>query len=700
MSYLSAALVMLSATACSDYLETSSPSVVDADFVFSNTTTARAALEGGYEQWRSTANAYVFGAGLFYASDIAGSDIERHPEAYANQVARHVPECFYENGTLTTSYNNVSYSGNNNSGAYVQLFDAIGKANAVIQGIEESEAGAQAITAGKQSDLGQLYGEAIALRSTCYRELIKYYGDVPFVTVFGEAAGGLASRDSIYDCIIADLQRVEPLMSPVKATNKNYFSQTYVDALIGRIALEAAGYQTRRADLTYVDRKGDKLTFETLGQANANAANAFYGRRSDWKDLYQTARTAFANAIDHKGDVVFHTADTRSTGKNGQVFDNPYQLFFQQMMDDDATYADESIYEYPMQFNVSSDERPYSSGRVSTGGSKNAYPCKNYGQARINPAYYFGVFDPKDMRRDVSAAVTGTSDGVEKLIPFTPGSQANGGGITLNKWDENRMATPNVTAQRKSGVNGPYMRMSEVYLGYAEACAVLGDEATARTYLNLIRERSFPAGQAGTDEFIAASGSLFKAIIEERGFEFAGEGDRRFTLIRTGLLPEAIKRIKTLTTAMFDGLQSKGYYEFDNGNVFSLYMCTKAVNAKDSLGYRLTTQATDTTNPITYPGWRGVNDDWTSYGWKKEASVPCTNLAIQGLFSRVDTTALKAQGYTVVYWGQQLLTNRKEYDENLFNSYDYVSAPVYLWPICPNSVSTGNFHNGYGFTDD
>jgi hypothetical protein len=78
-------------TACDDYLEPSSPSVVDAEFVFSNTTTARAALEGGYEAWRSTANSYVFGAGLFYAADVAGSDIERHPEAYANQIARHVP---------------------------------------------------------------------------------------------------------------------------------------------------------------------------------------------------------------------------------------------------------------------------------------------------------------------------------------------------------------------------------------------------------------------------------------------------------------------------------------------------------------------------------------------------------------------------------------------------------------------------------
>ena len=39
---------MFLTTACSDYLEVGSPSIVDSDFVFSNPTTARAALDGAY----------------------------------------------------------------------------------------------------------------------------------------------------------------------------------------------------------------------------------------------------------------------------------------------------------------------------------------------------------------------------------------------------------------------------------------------------------------------------------------------------------------------------------------------------------------------------------------------------------------------------------------------------------------------------
>ena len=76
---------MFLTTACSDYLEVGSPSIVDSDFVFSNPTTARAALDGAYEQWRDCAQNKVFGDGLFYAADIAGSDIERHPESFSNQ---------------------------------------------------------------------------------------------------------------------------------------------------------------------------------------------------------------------------------------------------------------------------------------------------------------------------------------------------------------------------------------------------------------------------------------------------------------------------------------------------------------------------------------------------------------------------------------------------------------------------------------
>ena len=707
--------ILTATTSCEDYLDTSSPSVVDADFVFSNPETARAAMDGAYEQWRDCAQNQVFGDGLFYGADITGSDIERHPEAFSNQPGRHYPEGLYQNGTYTSSYGLLSYM--SEDGAYAKLYSVIGKANAVITAMQSADNFDEIITnATEPSELSQMYGEAIAMRATAYRELLRNFGDVPYSANFGVAAGGLVSRDSIYDICLRDLLQVEPLMYPVGSipninrANKNYFSQTYVDGLIGRMALDAGGYQTRRGDVPagfYKDGEGNVLTYEQMGKVNAAAGNAVYARRSDWKEKYQLAKTYFKKAIDNPGSATLHLTDPRS-GDKGRIYDNPYQYFFEQMHQEDAVYADESIYEYPMQQGGGNDARSYSMGRVSSGGSKNAYPCKAYGQARINPAYYYGVFDPQDKRRDVSVSVTGsTGSGVEKLIPFTPNSKAEGGGLSLNKWDENRQTNPRVAAQRKSGMNGPYMRIAEMYLGYAEACAALGEDGEAITYLKIIRQRSFPVGKDNTDQFIASCGSTLRAVIEERGFEFAGEGDRRWTLIRTGFLPDAIKKVKDMTRAMIDGLKTQGYYQFANGNVISDYVWTKLVDAKSIYGYRLTAQCPEgmEDDPVLYPGWRGQNDDWESLGLDYGSSTPATNLAIKGLFKHIEpgsaeAQALEADGYTKVNWGIDLVNNDDEYYKYFFYDYDYQSAPVYLWPFTPNDLSNGGFTNGYGFKQE
>ena len=678
----------LGLTACGDYLDTKSYSEANADFVFSNMTTARAAMDGAYSEWHGAISSQIFGDGLFYALDIAGSDIMRHPEKYAAQPARHIPEAFYVNGTEAAAYNPVTYGKEAPSSPYSVLFSVIGKCNAITSAIESTNDYPIMMELNTANDLSQLYGEAVALRATAYRELIKYYGDVPFQTKMGEAATGLSCRDSIYDVILEQLEIVEPMMYPVGAKNKNYLSQTYVDALIGRMALEAGGYQTRRGDIKYVDGDGNPLTFETKGSETNGAS---YGRRSDWQAYYVIAKEYFQKALDHKGAA---------------SLSDDYSEFFVQLHGDDASFADESIYEEPFQQGASgNDPRPYSLGRPATGSSSNDYPCKNYGQGRINPAFYYGVFDPKDLRRDLSCTVTGSKKGYEILLPFAPGSQANGGGIACNKWDENRQTTVWTKNQRRSGINAPYMRISEVYLGLAEACAALGDEVTAKLNLKIIRDRAFGGeGKGNVDAFIAKEGSLLKAIIDERGFEFAGEGDRRWTLIRTGLIGEKINEIKALTKAMLDGLKANGYYTFENGNTISANIYTKMVDAKATYGQRLTEQtpAGMEDDPVLYPGWRGVNNDWTAYGLDYKGNTN-TNVAIKGLFNKLsdaEVAALEADGYSKVAWGSALVDNYEEYYTYLFYQFDASKAPIYLFPFTPNTMATGGFTNGYGFKNE
>lgn len=702
--YSALCLGAVAMTGCNDFLETSSPSVVDGDFVFSNMTTARTAMDGAYEAWRAVANGQVFGAGLFYAADIAGSDIERHPESYTAQTARHVPECFYVNGTETNNKDAIQYA----KSAYPMLYEVISKCNAITTAMENASYFEEIMSAGKPSDQTELYGEACALRATAYRELLRYYGDVPYNEKFGVPAGGLACRDSIYDVILDNLVKVEPLMYRVgeSGITKGMMSRTYVQGIIGRIALEAGGYQTRRSDIKYVNGKGEPLTFETMGKPNAAAENAVYGRRSDWKSKYELAKKYYGMAAENSGIARFNTVDPRAA-EGKRVYGNPYQYFFQQMHIGDEFFADESVYEVILTKGAS-NERPYSNGRPSSGANRtntNGYPCKAYGQARIVPAYYYGKFDPNDMRRDVSVCITGsTGTGIEKLIPIAPNSKSDGGGMSLNKFDECRVDIP-WAKQRNSGFNGPYMRMAEIYLGYAEACAVLGDNATATQYLKLVRERSFPAGMAKTEAQIAKYG-LLEAIIEERGYEYCGEGDRRMTLIRTGLVGKKIKEMKELMAAMVEGLRTSGSYTFENGNVISNYIYTKLVDAKSIHGFRLTAQtpAGMEDDPILFPGWRGQHDDWTKVaeagGFTFKAPEK-SNLAIRGLFAPVeDEAALLADGYTKVDWGKAYVDKAEEYVDNYFKGYDYESAPIYLWGFEPNIILTGGLHNGYGFPDN
>lgn len=710
--YSALCVAALATTSCSEFLETSSPSVVDGDFVFSNMTTARAAMDGTYEAFRDAIQNDLFGDGFYYAMDVTGSDIERHPESYTAQLPRHEPECFYVNGTVTGSYVATGYQKESPSNGYARSFNTISKANAVISAMEAMPGFEEQIAAGQPTDILNLYGEAIAIRATCYRELIKYYGDVPYNDTFGEPAGGLVGRDSIFEACLADLQRVEPIMYRLgeKGTDASQITRTYVQGLIGRMALEAGGYHTRRSDITYHDIDGNVISFEQKGKVNASADNAVYNRRTDYKKFYEIAKTYFGKVLENPGTAKFHLTDPRKN-EAARQYNNPYQYFFEQMHETKTeTLADESIYEIVMTMGSGNDARPYSFGRPSAGGSKlkaNAgMPCKNYGQGRINPAFYYGMFDPNDMRRDVSIAVTGSKgDGSEKLLPMKPGSQSNGGGLSLNKWDENRQDMP-YSGQRKSGINAPYMRMAEVYLGYAEACAVTGDEATAKQYLKIVRERSFPAGKANTDAFIASRASLVEAIIDERGFEYAGEGDRRYTLIRSGFIGEKIKAVKELTKAMIEGLKANGYYEFENGNVISDYVYTKLVDGNAVLGYRLTAQASEAQladpakKELVYPSWRGQHDNWESVcaaGGFTYTGATKTNLAIQGLFEKVDGAALEAAGYTKEEWGKALVANEEDYYNKFFNGYDFETAPVYTWPFTPNVVATGGFLNGYGF---
>jgi hypothetical protein len=164
--------------------------------------------------------------------------------------------------------------------------------------------------------------------------------------------------------------------------------------------------------------------------------------------------------------------------------------------------------------------------------------------------------------------------------------------------------------------------------------------------------------------------------------------------------------------AMVDGLKSRGYYTFPNGNTISSYIYTKSVNI-DSLGMTkmLTTQntvsETDPRYPVMFPSWRGNADAWTSINFTTKTGN--RNLAIKGLFNYIDpagaeAAALVAQGYRKTNWGINIVTNEGQYTTSIFKGYTdahYAAGvpPRYLLPLSSETIaqSRGLITNGYGF---
>ncbi len=654
-----------------DYLDTSSASNADDDFVTSTTTETYKTLSWCYANYRQ--NCIM---GTYRWNDPIGSDSETYPEAGSsnNDNAKMNVDALTAD-VASTGFNNL----------YITLARAIKVANIIAEKDEYKED----VEAGTATDWTQLYGEAVTMWAFCYFQLVKHCGDVPYgyentyVTEYE-----LTSRFDIFDNLIAALEDVAPLMYAVgeESITGERMSQTFAYALIGKIAMYSGGYQTIRTD---VDGLYGDLTFTEI---SSEENDCVYARRTDYEDYYAIAQTYFRLARTNAGSVELVTSDDRDYANN------PFQRHFQYAHD--LEVSPETIFEIgTMQGggdNAVNSEYPYAFGRPSNGGSSNSYPCKSFSALRIVATVYYGEYLDGDMRRDVSVAVTGSDgSGNEKMISFDPGSKCDGG-IASNKWDENRMDPPYTTKKRQSGINYPIMRLADVNLMLAEADAVLGSDAEAQELVNEIRARAF----GDSDHSISSTGDeLLDDVLEERKLELLGEGTRRWDLIRNGLLSERAVGVREEMETMVAGLEADGYYEFPaTGNVISNYIYTKSVALDSPLTYDA-----DESDPTQYPGWRGQYDYTTVDGYSSDTDEH--NIAIQGMFSHIadaDTAALVADGYEKTNWGIDISNNLSTYEDNLMSGVTSTDQPPrYYWPIPSETISNSNgaITNGYGLAD-
>ena len=168
-------------------------------------------------------------------------------------------------------------------------------------------------------------------------------------------------------------------------------------------------------------------------------------------------------------------------------------------------------------------------------------PSPTYGPAGSGSLFvyqaFFNSFAPADKRRLLLDTVYVTSANVtihqKSITPITPQ------GVLIKKYCD-----PAPIAAGKSASNIPILRLADVYLIAAEAEARQnGATPAAYNFVLPVRQRAglanLPAGLSN-DDFI-------NAILQERSWEFFGEGDRWYDLTRTNtfltVIPKAVNNV-------------------------------------------------------------------------------------------------------------------------------------------------------------
>lgn len=443
-----------------------------------------------------------------------------------------------------TSESNGQMNTDNN--AYGKFYEGIERANLAIEGLRQYG------DVANNKNMAQLLGEALTLRAVIYADLTKAWGDVPARFAPNNNDNiymPRCNRDSIYKVLLADLKEAEdycywPNQNSITKTTERV-SKSFVKALRARIALYAGGYGLRGDG--YRLSKDPELAPEKM---------------------YQIAKEECEDIIN------------AGYNKLGSFKEN-----FTKLCEDNVTAGGESIWEIPF-----SDGR----GRVLyTWGvkhaSKDQYTQQNQGGVNGPAPYLYYDFDADDARRDITCVPYQWS---KELVNGKSHQELR----KISQWCFGKLRYEwmkrIVTSTNDDGVNFQYMRLADVYLMAAEAENQLGNTSTAWNYMEPVLTRVLPAAKVNAlkAKYCASKDAFQQGIIEQRGFEFAGEQLRKADLVRWGIIDNKMAEAKQKLTDLanrqgaYEGLPDKIYYTLDtDGETLKLYGLNKGEDNADKI---------------------------------------------------------------------------------------------------------------------
>lgn len=502
---------LLTISSCSDFLNVDSPSQADTDFVFSNTEDAQKVLMGVYAKFAED----PFSSRMSNVW-MQNTDVECMAPNAGVPNGGHRSDIWGLQASVDASFSDIYKAWNNN-------YEAIDRANQVIKGIKESSISSNA-------EMQHMLGEAYCLKTYRYWMLINFWGDVPYFdvpAVFGdELDKPKTDKNIIYSKLLQELVDIEDKMkfSDISTGGVERMNRDFALGLISKIALFRAGYGMtvdglmKRADeyldvasnaelaVTYTDNSGGKQVAKT------------------YMDYYKLAKTYAEKLISLKPRAlrtdfagIFKDQCTYKVVNNSDVL---YEIAFLESFGGDVGWC---------------------IGVPNTGTCKNGTTTA---QVFLNPIYYMSFAD-NDIRRDVTCArYSNLNDTIAALGNVTT--------LSPGKWNR-AWATKSLgsSSSKGTGINWPLMRYSEVLLMLAEAeNEINGPTDEAKNALMLVRQRAFNSSPTISKDVLAYIDSVgaskelfFRAIVNERAWEFGGEGLRRFDLIRWNNYGEIINKV-------------------------------------------------------------------------------------------------------------------------------------------------------------
>lgn len=403
-------------------------------------------------------------------------------------------------------------------------YQGIDRANFAIEGIEDMDSYKPGAPDPK---LVKLVAEAKFLRAFLAFDLVKYWGDVPFKTTYSSdyesAYGPRVSREKIYDQIIEDLNFAkenlpwaDASISPERAT------QGSARSLLMRVLLQRAGYSLQMdGTSTRPDNTKRQQYFKAvIDEWEAFQQNGYHGfYDGGYLELFKGFSYGTLNSKESLFEIAFYSVD----GSN----------------EDSGNWG---TYNGPL---VAAPNVP-SSAALNYMGRANAF-------FRVVPEWK-DFFEKSDARRDVMVCTyqykwDNTTSSHKKT------ENKNKGDWYPGKWRREWMPlgyrNPNNT-----DVNYCNLRYADVVLMAAEAYNELNQTSTAWTLLNSIRDRAGATKITGANyqsllkapkvydlpyiDDATEAGKFRTALYWERGFELAFEGQRKYDLIRWGILKESL----------------------------------------------------------------------------------------------------------------------------------------------------------------